>query len=41
MLDIMYDLPTWKGAEACIINEDVIIRKAPPIIHYRESQKQA
>jgi len=41
MLDIMYDLPTWKGAEACIINEEVIMQGAPPIIHYRESKKQA
>jgi ATP-dependent Clp protease ATP-binding subunit ClpX len=41
MLDIMYDLPTWKGAEACIINEDVIMQGAAPIIHYRESKKQA
>jgi ATP-dependent Clp protease ATP-binding subunit ClpX len=41
MLDIMYDLPTWKGAEACIINEDVIMQGTPPIIQYRESQKQA
>ena len=41
MLDIMYDLPTWKGAEVCMINEDVIMQGAPPIIHYRESKKQA
>ena len=41
MLDIMYDLPTWKGAEVCIINEDVIMQGAAPIIHYRESKKQA
>ncbi len=41
MLDIMYDLPTWKGAEACIVTEEVITDGAAPVIRYRESKKQA
>ncbi len=41
MLNIMYDLPSWKGAETCIITEDVITKGAPPEIHYRESKKEA
>jgi len=41
MLDIMYELPTWKDAEACLITEEVITQGAPPVIRYRESKKQA
>ena len=41
MLDIMFDLPSWKGAETCIITDEVITKGAPPTIHYRESKKQA
>ncbi len=41
MLNIMYDLPSWKGAEACIITEDVVTKGAPPEIHYSESKKEA
>ncbi|MBP6874892.1 MAG: ATP-dependent Clp protease ATP-binding subunit ClpX [Candidatus Eisenbacteria bacterium] len=41
MLDIMYELPTWKDAEVCVITEDVITKGAPPEIRYRESKKQA
>ncbi len=41
MLDIMFDLPSWKGAETCIITDEVITKGASPTIHYRESKKQA
>jgi len=41
MLDVMYELPTWKDAEVCLITEDVITKGAPPEIRYRESKKQA
>ena len=41
MLDIMYDLPTWKGAETCMITKEVITEGANPEIQYRESKKEA
>ncbi|MFH1144841.1 MAG: ATP-dependent Clp protease ATP-binding subunit ClpX [Candidatus Eisenbacteria bacterium] len=41
MLDIMYELPTWKDAEVCLVTEDVITKGAAPEIRYRESKKQA
>jgi ATP-dependent Clp protease ATP-binding subunit ClpX len=40
MLDIMYELPSWQGAEACIITEEVVTQEAAPIIRYRESKKK-
>ncbi len=41
MLNIMYELSSWKGAETCIITDEVITKGAPPIIHYSESKKEA
>ncbi|MCK4414280.1 MAG: ATP-dependent Clp protease ATP-binding subunit ClpX [Candidatus Eisenbacteria sp.] len=41
MLDIMYDLPTWKDAEVCLVTEEVITQGASPEIRYRESQREA
>ncbi|MCK4302794.1 MAG: ATP-dependent Clp protease ATP-binding subunit ClpX [Candidatus Eisenbacteria sp.] len=41
MLNIMYELPSWKGAETCIITEDVITKGAAPEIRCRESKKEA
>ncbi|MBM3318595.1 MAG: ATP-dependent Clp protease ATP-binding subunit ClpX, partial [Candidatus Eisenbacteria bacterium] len=41
MLDIMYDLPAWKGAETCVITEEVVTQGAAPEIRYRESKKEA
>jgi len=41
MLDIMYDLPTWKGAESCLITAEVITAGAAPVIRYREKKKEA
>jgi ATP-dependent Clp protease ATP-binding subunit ClpX len=41
MLDVMYDLPNWKGANVCLITEEVITRGAPPEIRFRETKKEA
>ena len=41
MLNIMYELPSWKGADTCIITDEVITKGAAPTIHYRESKKEA
>jgi ATP-dependent Clp protease ATP-binding subunit ClpX len=41
MLNIMYDLPTWKDAAVCIITEDVITKGASPEIRSSESKKEA
>ncbi len=34
MLDIMYELPSQPNVRECILNEDVILRKADPILLY-------
>lgn len=41
MLNIMYELPSWKGAETCIVTEAVITKGAAPEIRYSESKKEA
>jgi ATP-dependent Clp protease ATP-binding subunit ClpX len=40
MLNIMYDLPSRKDVEACIIDVDVITRGEPPNILLREPDKK-
>lgn len=37
MLDIMYELPSQNTIEECVINEDVIIHNASPIILYKKA----
>ena len=34
MLDIMFDLPTMEHVQECIISEEVIAQKQPPILVY-------
>ena len=34
MLDIMYDLPTQPNVKECIVNEDVVLSEADPILLY-------
>lgn len=41
MLDIMFDLPSNKNVSECIIDQDVILKGAPPQLVTRPSQKQA
>ena len=41
MLEIMYDLPTSQDIEECIISEEVITKKAAPIMVYSTKQKTA
>ncbi|MBD3237237.1 MAG: ATP-dependent Clp protease ATP-binding subunit ClpX [Candidatus Eisenbacteria bacterium] len=41
MLNIMYELPSWQGAEACVITAEVITDGAAPTIQYREKKKEA
>jgi ATP-dependent Clp protease ATP-binding subunit ClpX len=40
MLNIMYDLPSRKDVEACIIDEGVITRGEPPAVVYRERARK-
>jgi len=40
MLNIMYDLPSRKDVEACIVGEEVITRGEPPTILFRERTKK-
>jgi len=41
MLEIMYDLPTRPDVEECVISEEVITRKAPPIMVYSSKKETA
>ena len=41
MLEIMYDLPTSQDVEECIISEEVITKKASPIMVYSNKQETA
>jgi ATP-dependent Clp protease ATP-binding subunit ClpX len=41
MLEIMYDLPAQADVEECIISEEVITKKAPPIMVYSKKQETA
>ncbi len=41
MLDIMYDLPSNNNIEECIINSDVLTKKAKPIMVYANKKESA
>ena len=38
MLDVMYLIPSERGINECIINEDVVNKKASPILIYKEKK---
>ncbi|WP_028842233.1 ATP-dependent Clp protease ATP-binding subunit ClpX [Thermodesulfovibrio yellowstonii] len=38
MLDVMYLIPSEQGINECIINEDVVNKKASPILIYKEKK---
>ncbi|MDP1761383.1 MAG: AAA family ATPase, partial [Deltaproteobacteria bacterium] len=38
MLDLMYELPSLKDVQACLINEDFISKHAAPIYTYRTAE---
>jgi ATP-dependent Clp protease ATP-binding subunit ClpX len=39
MLDIMYDIPSTPGITECIINEDVVTKREPPLLIYEKQAK--
>jgi len=39
MLDVMYDLPSKSNIKECIISEEVVERKKPPILVYERDQE--
>jgi ATP-dependent Clp protease ATP-binding subunit ClpX len=41
MLDLMYELPSLKDVQACLINEDFISKHAAPIYTYRSAEEVA
>lgn len=41
MLDLMYEIPGQKNVKECIISEEVITKKEPPIVIYEESIETA
>jgi ATP-dependent Clp protease ATP-binding subunit ClpX len=40
MLDIMYDLPSQPNVRECIINEEVVLRRAEPILLYESGEAE-
>ncbi|GKT07830.1 ATP-dependent Clp protease ATP-binding subunit ClpX [Desulforhabdus sp. TSK] len=41
MLDIMYDLPSQPEIQECIINEDVLLKQASPLLLYRNQSQES
>jgi len=41
MLDIMYTIPTLEDVKECIVNRDVIQKKAEPILVFEQKQESA
>ncbi len=41
MLDIMYDLPSQPEIEECIVNEDVVLKGATPLLLYRGQDQES
>ncbi len=41
MLSIMYDLPSMEDVRECVVNEDVILHDAPPILLYENRVESA
>ena len=41
MLDIMYDIPSTRGIQECIIGEEVISKGQPPLLLYEGRENQA
>lgn len=39
MLDIMYESPSWEAAK-CVITEDAVLKKAPPVLVYRQEKEK-
>ena len=39
MLDLMYDLPSQKNVQECLINEDFILKHAAPILKYETTEE--
>ena len=41
LLDTMYDLPTFEGVEEVVINGDVVVGSAKPLLIYAQQEKKA
>ncbi len=41
LLDVMYDLPEQQNLARCVVDEQVIHKAYPPILHYKEEKKIA
>ncbi len=41
MLEVMYELPSRENVKECVISEEVILRKAEPILIYESKQAEA
>ncbi len=41
MMDIMYDIPSKKDVEECIVNEDTILKNKKPILVYKNQKESA
>ncbi len=41
MLEIMYDIPSRQDVRECVINEDVVLNNAPPILLFEQQSETA
>ena len=41
MLDVMYEIPSLKGVQECLITEDTILKKEKPILLYEQKAESA
>ncbi len=41
MLDIMYEIPSMENVRECVVGEEVVLKKEPPILLYEQPKKQA
>lgn len=41
MLDLMYDIPYRKGIVSCELTEDVVLRKAEPLLQFAQEKRSA
>lgn len=41
LIDIMYDLPSAENLEKVILNKDAVTKNAPPVLVYKNSEKEA
>jgi ATP-dependent Clp protease ATP-binding subunit ClpX len=41
MLDIMYEIPSIENVKECVVGEEVVLNREPPILLYEQNKKKA